>query len=109
MEKGHIYNYSTQERINLSTITTQGGIEIKKHMTVSDEVSDEVTRLTEELEFYKSLFKSHINSVVFNLHIKKINGKNVWVDPVRDDRGYIRELDKDKDVEEWLKPVRPSR
>ena len=39
MEKGHIYNYSTQERINLSTITTQGGIEIKKHMTVLSHIT----------------------------------------------------------------------
>ena len=73
------------------------------------ELHRELELVKEELALYKSLFKSHLNSVVFNLHIKKINGKNVWVDPVRDDRGYIRELDKDKDVEEWLKPVRPSR
>jgi len=63
----------------------------------------------EELKFYKSLFRTHPNSVLFNLHIKKKGGQNVWVDPITDDREYLESLDQDQDVEEWLKPVRPSR
>jgi hypothetical protein len=65
--------------------------------------------LQEELEFYKSLFKTHNNSCVFNLSIKKKNGKNAWVDRIRDSHSYIESLDRDEDIEGWLQPVKPSR
>jgi hypothetical protein len=90
------------------------GIILPKFTQVVDEASsisleEEIEELKEELELYKSLFKSHRNSVIFNLTIKKKTGKSVWVDHVRDDREYLLSLDRDSDVEEWLKPVRPSR
>ena len=62
-----------------------------------------------DLEFYKSLFYSHHNSCLFNMKIKYLKGEKVWVDPTRDTTEYISNLDRDSDVEEWLKPVRPSR
>ena len=62
-----------------------------------------------ELEFYKSLFKTHRNSVVFNLSIKKKNNKKAWVDHVRDNREKLLELDMDDDIEEWLKPIKCER
>jgi len=62
-----------------------------------------------DLELYKSLFTTHKNSCVFNLSIKKKNGKNVWVDRVNDDYSYIESLDRDKEVNEWLEPIKPSR
>ena len=65
--------------------------------------------LRKELEFYKSLFKTHRNSVVFNLTIKKIKGKNVWTDHILDNRSFIESLDKDDEVEEWLKPIKCER
>ena len=65
--EGYIYNYSTQERMSLSSITTQKKLEIE-----SDEVKSELELVKEELYFYKSLFKSHHNSVVLNLIIKNI-------------------------------------
>ena len=65
--------------------------------------------LKDELEFYKSLFETNSNSVVFNLHIKTINGKKVWVDPIRDNYQKLLLLDKDEEVKEWLRPVKPSR
>ena len=77
--------------------------------------NDNKTSLTElemvkkELEFYKSLFKTHHNSVVYNLSIKKKNGENVWVDPIMDKREYLESLDKDEEVLSWLEPVKPSR
>ena len=69
----------------------------------------EKKKLKEELEFYKSLFNTHHNSVIFNLKIKKIKGKEVWVDNIRDSKEYINSLDKDEEVIEWLKPVKCER
>lgn len=99
MEERYIYNFSTQERMKITTRKEEN----------HDEVKSELELVKEELDFYKSLFKTHHNSVVFNLMIKKKDGKNVWVDPVRDDVTYIESLDRDQDVEEWLEPVKPSR
>jgi len=65
--------------------------------------------LNEELNLYKSLFKTHHNSVVFNLKIKKRNGKKVWTDRISDNRSFIESLDKDEEVEEWLKHVKCER
>tara|TARA_B110001450_G_C17256483_1_gene333702 strand:+ start:93 stop:404 length:312 start_codon:yes stop_codon:yes gene_type:complete len=65
--------------------------------------------LQKELDFYRSLFKTHHTSCVFNLRMKTKNGKKVWVDPVNDSEEYIRMLDKDEEVDQWLQPVRPSR
>ena len=64
--------------------------------------------LEEELKFYKSIFVTHHNSAVFNLRIKKINGNKLWVDKVKDFE-IFKDLDKDPDVIEWLKPIRCSR
>ena len=65
--------------------------------------------LREELDFYKSIFKSHINSAIFNLRIKKINGENVWYDTVMDRTKILYLLDEDDDVKEWKKPIRCER
>lgn len=66
-------------------------------------------KLKKELEFYKSLFITRRNSCIFNLKIKKINGKDVWVDRVRDQREDFLKLDMDEEVEEWLKPIKCER
>lgn len=95
MEGRYIYNFSTQERIDC--------------LSKNEEELSELEKVKKELEFYKSLFKSHHNSVVFNLSIKKKNGKNVWVDHINDKREYIETLDKDEEVISWLVPVKPSR
>ena len=62
-----------------------------------------------KLKFYKSIFKTHRNSVVFQLKIKKKDGKPVWVDRIRNERSFIESLDRDSEIEEWLKPVRCER
>ena len=98
MEGRYIYNFATQERIDCLKDETDNKTSIS-----------ELEELKKELEFYKSLFKTHQNSVVFNLNIKKKDGKNVWVDPIMDKREYLESLDKDKDVLSWLEPVKPSR
>ena len=85
MDVGSIYN--TLEK------------EIKNQKLEKDE-------LKLELEFYKSLFKSHRNSVVYNLKIKKKQGKKVWIDHIRDNREKILELDMDDEIKEWLKPIK---
>ena len=64
--------------------------------------------LEEELKFYKSIFVSHFESRVSNLRIKKKDGNKLWVDRVKDFE-IFKDLDKDPDVIEWLKPIRCSR
>ena len=71
-----------------------------------DELKNENTELKSELQFYKSLFKTHRNSVVYNLKIKKKRGKKVWIDHIRENREKILELDMDDEVKEWLKPIK---
>ena len=73
------------------------------------EDKDELYILKEKVKLYESLFKTHSNSVVFNLAIKKRNNKPVWVDRIRDNREYLQSLDSDDEIKEWLKPVRCDR
>lgn len=94
---GSIVSWATQERI-----------EVKKETEILSQ-SDKIKKLEEELNFYKSLFRERNNSCIFNLRIKTINGKNVWVDRVHDQREDFLKLDKDDEVREWLQPVRCER
>ena len=75
----------------------------------NEKLINENSNLKNELEFYKSLFNKRRNSCIFNLKIKKMNGENVWIDKVLDQREDFLKLDKDEEVEEWLKPVRCER
>ena len=79
------------------------------HNLSHTEDKDELHELKEKVKLYESLFKSHSNSVVFNLAIKKRNNKPVWVDRIRDNREYLQSLDSDDEIKEWLKPVRCDR
>ena len=65
--------------------------------------------IKKELNFYKSIFKTHNNSCLFNMYIKTLNGEKIWVDMTRDSNELIRSLDKDEEVERWLKPVKCER
>jgi len=67
-----------------------------------------INELQRELDFYKSVFKTHNNSCIFNLHIKTKNGKKVWIDRVRETHKF-NELDVDDEVKEWLHPVKCER
>jgi len=67
-----------------------------------------INELQRELDFYKSVFKTHNNSCIFNLHIKTIKGQKVWIDRIRDTDSFHL-LDKDEEVLEWLKPVKCER
>ena len=69
---------------------------------------DDIIELKKDLDFYKSVFDSHNNSCLFNLHIKTIKGEKVWIDIVREPHRF-HELDKDEQVKEWLKPVKCER
>jgi len=71
-----------------------------------ESVENELAKVKEDLDFYKSIFKTHGNSAVFNLRIKSINGKRLWVDKVRADYSLKIQLDPDEETIEWLKPVR---
>tara|TARA_B100000575_G_C22838643_1_gene491725 strand:- start:201 stop:491 length:291 start_codon:yes stop_codon:yes gene_type:complete len=96
MEDKYVYNFATQERMSCFKNDDQESL-------------SELEMVKKELEFYKSLFKTHYNSAVYNLSIKKKNGENVWVDHVIDNEEYLLSLDQDKEIEEWLKPAKPSR
>jgi hypothetical protein len=80
------------------------GLEIEKY-----NLRDENLILKKEVMLYKSLFTTHRNSVVLNLHIKKINGEKFWVDPINDPIGYLQTLDLDDEVKQWLEPVKCER
>ena len=70
---------------------------------------DTIYNLQKELEFYKSIFKRHTNSAIFNLCIKTINGQRIWYDRVMDRMDLLYHLDEDEEVIEWKKPVRCER
>ena len=74
-----------------------------------ESVENELATVKDDLEFYKSIFKTHGNSAVFNLRIKSINGKRLWVDKVRADYSLKIQLDPDEETIEWLQPVRCER
>lgn len=67
-----------------------------------------INQLENQLNFYKSIFKTHGNSAIYNLKIKKIKGKDIWIDRVREWEKFPL-LDKDEEVIEWLKPIRCER
>lgn len=74
-----------------------------------ESVENELATAKGDLEFYKSIFKTHRNSAIFNLRIKSINGKRLWVDKVHDDYSLKKQLDPDEETIEWLQPVRCER
>ena len=78
------------------------------------ELQNQLNSVQDELEFYKSIFKTHRNSVVYNLYDKyliKDNGKKekIWIDKIRCEKRDLQYLEKDEDILEWLKPVRCER
>ena len=96
----------------MSIILEHRKIMIDNDYTPTDDLKDcknKLKKCSEELKLYKSIFKTHRNSAVFNLKIKKKNGIPVWVDRIRDCRDYILSLDTDDEILEWLKPVRCER
>ena len=96
----------------MSIISEHRKIINDNNYTPTDDLNDcknKLKKCSEELELYKSIFKTHRNSAVFNLKIKKKKDKPVWVDRIRDGRDYILSLDTDDEILEWLKPVRCER
>ena len=85
---------------------------VSNNYTITDDLNDckdKLKKCSEELELYKSIFKTHRNSVVFNLKIKKKNDKPVWVDRIHDDREYILSLDSADEIIDRLTPDRCAR
>ena len=74
-----------------------------------ESVENELVTVKEDLEFYKSIFMTHPNSAVFNLRIKSINGKRLWVDKVNADHSLKKQLDPDEETVEWLQPIKCER
>ena len=73
-----------------------------------ESLKERILELERDLEFYKSIMEMG-NSCIYNPHIKTINGERVWVDRVLHQREDFLKLDKDPQVEEWLKPVKCER
>ena len=74
-----------------------------------ESVENELVTVKDDLEFYKSIFMTHPNSAVFNLRIKSINGKRLWVDKVNADHSLKKQLDPDEETVEWLQPIKCER
>mgnify|MGYP006088882363 FL=1 len=74
-----------------------------------ESVENELATVKDDLEFYKSIFMTHPNSAVFNLRIKSINGKRLWVDKVNADHSLKKQLDPDEETVEWLQPIKCER
>ena len=82
----------------------------KKEVAKNDlNTIETIYNLRKDLEFYKSIFKRHTNSAIFNLRIKKINGERIWYDTVMDRMNLLYSLDEDEEVIEWKKPIRCER
>ena len=75
----------------------------------NDKLQYELESTKSELKFYKSIFKTHRNSVVYNLYIKYKDKQRLWIDKIRCDKYDLEQLDEDKDIIEWLKPIRCER
>ena len=112
------HNWGNYAMNDLNKISNENKIEkkgeynpfsVKQLTNENTKLKEENTNLKNELDFYKSLFITRRNSCIFNLKIKKMNGDNVWVDRVRDQREDFLKLDMDDEVEEWLEPVRCER
>lgn len=65
--------------------------------------------LKQELEFYKSIFTMR-NSCIYNLSIKKKNGKKIWFDSVLYTEKELLELDSDDEINDMIyNPPKPER
>ena len=75
----------------------------------NNKLREELNSTKDDLDFYKSIFKTHRNSVVYNLYIKYKDKRRLWIDKIRIDKYELKQLDMDKDIIEWLKPIRCER
>ena len=76
---------------------------------VKESVLKENKELKDEIEFYKSIFKMR-DSCIFNLSIKKKNGKRVWFDRVRTSYSELLTYDIDDELRDMIyNPPRPER
>lgn len=82
---------------------------VDKLIEENNQLQGELDAKNDELEFYKSIFKTHRNSVVYNLYIKYKNKQRLWIDKIRTDYNELNQLDEDEDIKEWLKPVKCER
>lgn len=70
---------------------------------------EEINELKFLVKFYQSIWETHSNSVIYNLKIKYINGDPLWIDKIRCGRDLLLKLDRDEEIDEWLKPVKCER
>ena len=91
-----LYNVKTANKFIMST---------EKNMSTGN-----ITMTTEEeLDLYRSLFTTHSNSVIYNLKLKTINGKPVWIDVINVDKSVVMSLDQDEETKAWLVPTKCER
>jgi len=80
-----------------------------EYYRIKDSLIDENNLLKEQLEFYKSIFNMR-NSCIYNLSIKKKNGKKVWFDSVLCTEKELLELDSDDEINDMIyNPPKPER
>lgn len=66
-------------------------------------------KIKKELKFMKKIFE-HQNSAIYNLKIKKINNKKIWIDKIKilSNPELLLKLDKDEEVIEWINDLNLS-
>jgi len=79
----------------------------KSNNTIA-ELQKENDELKKELEFYKSI-KDNYSSLVGNMFVKLKNGEKIWVDRQKITTDEITQLDKDKEVLQWLEEIQTVR
>jgi len=77
----------------------------KENLSLREQIND----LDYLVKFYQSIWNTHSDSVIFNLKIKYINTEPVWVDRINCDINNILKLDRDEEIDEWLKPIKCER
>jgi hypothetical protein len=79
------------------------------YYNTKDTILKENKVLLDELNFYKSILEMR-NSCIFNLSIKKMNGKRVWFDKVRTDLLDLEMYDTDEEIDDMIhNPPKPER
>lgn len=66
------------------------------------EQNQQIQQLQEELDFMRSIF-TYPESLILHMHAKTKQGMNVWVNSQTATLTELQGLDKDNEVDEWIR------